>query len=99
MWGCSPRCWFHSVGSKFSLHHHKQKNPKFIIFEDLKVPCGNLDPAYKTMLMDLSLSLDAWRSLFVVLKALRDNGGGLVTEEDVNCKKAEVATPLKTPGT
>jgi hypothetical protein len=80
------------------LYIIKKKNPKLMVFEDPKVPCGNLDPAYKTMLMDLSLSLDAWRSLFVVLKALRDNGGDLVTEEDVKCKQAEVATLLKTPG-
>jgi hypothetical protein len=76
----------------------EKKYPKLIIFEDPKLPVGNLDPSYKTLLMDLSMPLDEWRSLFVVLKALRDNGGDLVTEEDVKRKREEVAAPLKTPG-
>jgi hypothetical protein len=65
-----------------------QTPPKLTIFEDPKVPCRNLDPTYKTLLMDLSLSLDKYRSLFVLLRSfLEDNGGVPVTEEDV--KKSE----------
>jgi hypothetical protein len=57
------------------LYIISQKSPKLTVFEDPKVPCGNLDPTYKTLLMDLSLTLEGWRSLFVLLRSLGDNGG------------------------
>jgi hypothetical protein len=44
----------------------EKKHPKLIIFEDPKLPVGNLDPMYKTLLMDLLLPSDKWRSIFVV---------------------------------
>jgi hypothetical protein len=47
--------------------------------------------------MDTTLTLEEWRTLFVLVKALGNNDGELISANDVECKRTAVVAPLKTP--